>query len=299
MGYVHHHRHGEDSEKNILVAFFLNLFFVIVEVVGGVITNSIAILSDAAHDFGDCLSLVTVLALQRKSKQGRNRRYSYGYRRFSLLGAIFLSGVLSVSSGFIIYESFNRLFNPESVDAVGMLWIAVAGIVINGAAALRVKKGHSLNEKAVYLHIMEDVLGWIAVLVAGIVLIFVDFPQIDALLSLAISLWVLYNVVKNLRSAFRIFLQAVPEGFNVDELKRRLSSLKGVESMHDVHVWSLDGERHVMTLHIVVEEDANCLDLKEKVVSIALEFDVCHTTVEFEKVGTHCCTNCDAGECCL
>lgn len=292
-GHDHGHGHGSSAEKNISVAFYLNAFFVVVELVGGLITNSIAILSDALHDFGDCLSLATAWFLQKKSKKGRDSKYSYGYKRFSLLGSIFLSGVLTVSSIFVIVEAAKRIASPQEVSAQGMLWMAIFGIVINGAAALRVKRGSSLNERAVYLHIMEDVLGWVGVLIVSVVMIFVYIPMLDSLLSIAISIWVLTNVYGNLKSVFRILLQGVPENVDVQALKQHIEELPGVEEVHDLHVWSLDGESHVMTLHVVTDE-SDTSTLKTEIQKIGAEFDVVHVTVEFEKRGEACSSNCDA-----
>lgn len=287
----HHHSHG-DARKNISIAFFLNAFFVLVEVVGGLYTNSIAILTDALHDFGDCLSLGAAWFLQKKSEQGRNGRYSYGYKRFSLLGSIFLSGVLTVSSIFVLTEAVKRMFHPQEVLADGMLWIAVFGVLINGAAALRVKRGSSLNERSVYLHIMEDVLGWIAVLIVSVVMIFVEVPVLDSLLSIGISLWVLSNVCQNMKSVFAILLQAVPEEVPIEELTKRITAAEGVISMHDLHLWSLDGETHVMTLHVV--SDSSDVDgLKRRIVDIAADYHIGHTTIEIEKSGSVCITRCD------
>lgn len=292
MGHHHHHHDSSKAEKNISIAFFLNLFFVIVEVVGGIFTNSIAILTDALHDFGDCLSLATAWFLQKKSAQARDRKYSYGYKRFSLLGSIFLSGVLTISSIFVLLEAVKRIMEPQDVSAGGMLWIAIFGVIINGAAALRVKQGTSLNERAVYLHIMEDVLGWIAVLVVSVVMLFVYIPALDSMLSIGISIWVLSNVYRNLRSVFKILLQAIPDDVSLDELSTRITSIEGVLSIHDLHLWSLDGESHVMTLHIVTDE-ADTAAMKEQVRTIAHEYHIVHTTVEFENSRTTCTANCD------
>lgn len=289
----HHHSHSHGhASKNISVAFFLNAFFVVVEVVGGLLTNSIAILTDALHDLGDCLSLATAWFLQRKSAQGRDLHYSYGYRRFSLLGSVFLSGVLTVSSLFVLVEAVRRILAPQPVLAEGMLWVAVFGVIINGAAALRLKHGTSLNERAVYLHIMEDVLGWVAVLAVSVVLQFADVPVLDALLSVGISLWVLYNVYRNLRSAFHILLQGTPDDLPVGELKARIEALPEVDALHDLHVWSLDGEAHVMTLHLVTDA-ADLPSLKASVLEVARAYGVVHTTIEFERIGCICTTNCD------
>lgn len=291
MAHNHSHSHS-NAEKNISVAFVLNAVFVVIEVVGGIWTNSIAILTDALHDFGDCLSLATAWFLQKKSTQRRDKKYSYGYKRFSLLGSIFLSGVLTFSSIFVLISAVKRIATPQEVSARGMLWMAIFGIVINGAAALRVKRGTSLNERSVYLHIMEDVLGWIGVLVVSIVMMFVNLPILDPILSIAISIWVFFNVYKNLRSVFKVLLQGVPESISSDEITAEICALNGVSSIHDLHLWSLDGESHVMTLHVVTDVDDKCA-LKEQIVSIAKHFNITHVTIEFENTGTICTTKCD------
>ena len=284
---AHNHSGHTNAMKNISIAFFLNLFFVIVELVGGLITNSIAILTDALHDFGDCLSLAMAWGLQRKSAQGRDSRYSYGYKRFSLLGSIFLSGVLTVSAIFVMIEAGKRLFSPQEVSAQGMLWLAILGIMINGAAAFRVKKGISINERSIFLHIMEDVLGWVAVLVVSVVMLFVNVPVLDPILSIGISLWVLYNVGKNIFATFRVFLQAIPEDIQMDELVGRLQTIHGVKSIHDLHLWSMDGESHVMSLHLVTE-DIHWDRIKKDVRKIAEEYHIEHCTMEFELPDTDC-----------
>jgi cation diffusion facilitator family transporter len=278
----HNHSHNHNSvESNISIAFFLNAIFVVIEIIGGILTNSIAILTDALHDFGDCLSLATAWFLQKKSTKGRDKKYSYGYKRFSLLGSIFLSGILTFSSLFVLFEAIKRIANPHEVNAKGMLWMAVLGIIINGAAALKVKKGSSLNERSVYLHIMEDVLGWVGVLIVSIVMMFANFPILDPILSIIISIWVLSNVYKNLRSVFKILLQGVPDNISSIEIIQKIEAINGIISTHDVHIWSLDGESHVMTLHIVTNSP-NKEKLKEKIINIALEYNINHITIEFE-----------------
>ncbi len=291
MGHHHHHGHYSTSaEKNISIVFFLNLAFVVIEIIGGIITNSIAILSDAVHDIGDCLSLGISWVMQKRSSKSRDDRYSYGYKRYSLLGSLFLSGVLCVSSVFVLMKAVGRLRAPEAVDAQGMLWLAVAGIIVNGAAAFKVKGGHSLNERSVYLHIMEDVLGWAAVLTAGIVMMFIDFPALDPILSIMISIWVLYNVLKNTGDVFKVLLQAVPEGIDMNELTSRVGGIIGVESIHDLHVWSMDGESHVMTLHAVCSRSSDRQAIRDAINEISKDYGIIHTTVEFEDEGFVCGT---------
>jgi cobalt-zinc-cadmium efflux system protein len=288
----HDHHHGDNASKNISVAFFLNLFFVVVEVFGGLFTNSIAILSDALHDFGDCLSLAVAWAFQKKATQKRDQKYTYGYRRFSLLGSIFLSGVLFVSSVFVLYEAGKRVFEPQEVNAYGMLWIAIVGVLINGVAALRLKKGSSLNERAVFLHIMEDVLGWVAVLIVSVVMMFVNLPALDPILSIAISLWVLTNVFRNMRDTFRILLQATPDNVDLEDLEKKLDAIEDVISIHDLHLWTMDGESHIMTLH-VVSDTTNSEQLKHRIIDIAKPFHIDHVTIEIEKPDIACQHNCD------
>lgn len=289
MAHNHSHNHNShnDTSKNILITLSLNAFFVVIELIGGIMTNSIAILSDALHDFGDCLSLGTAWVLQKKSQQKSDDLYSYGYKRFSLLGSIFLSGVLAISSILIVFEASKRLFNPQEVDAQGMLWLAIFGVIINGVAAIRMKKGSSLNERAIYLHIMEDVLGWVAVLVVSIVMHFYNAPILDPILSIVISIWVLSNVYKNFKGVFKIILQATPASVNILELKQKIEALPHIESTHDLHVWSLDGESHVASLHVVTCED-DTLEMKRAIRAISKTYNIEHVTIEIEKEDTYC-----------
>lgn len=276
----------ENSTKNIRTAFFLNLAFAFVELIGGIITNSVAILSDAVHDFGDSISLAIAWALQKKSNKAKDDKYSYGYKRFSLLSSVILSGILLVGSILILVEAIGRLFNPQEVNAQGMLWLAILGIIVNGLAALSVKRGKTLNERAVFLHIMEDVLGWIGVLVISIVMIFVNLPILDPILSISITIWVLYNVYKNLKATFNILLQAFPKNVDVKKLTKEIEAIDNVISIHDLHIWTQDGNSHVMTLHIVAEK--NYETIKIKVRGIAKTFNIDHVTIEFEGEDSAC-----------
>ena len=276
----------ENSTKNIRTAFFLNLAFAFVELIGGIITNSVAILSDAVHDFGDSISLAIAWALQKKSNKAKDDKYSYGYKRFSLLSSVILSGILLVGSILILVEAIGRLFSPQEVNAQGMLWLAILGIIVNGLAALSVKRGKTLNERAVFLHIMEDVLGWIGVLVISIVMIFVNLPILDPILSISITIWVLYNVYKNLKATFNILLQAFPKNVDVKKLTKEIEAIDNVISIHDLHIWTQDGNSHVMTLHIVAEKNYETIKLKVR--GIAKTFNIDHVTIELEDKYSSC-----------
>ena len=276
----------ENSTKNIRTAFFLNLAFAFVELIGGIITNSVAILSDAVHDFGDSISLAIAWALQKKSNKAKDDKYSYGYKRFSLLSSVILSGILLVGSILILVEAIGRLFNPQEVNAQGMLWLAILGIIVNGLAALSVKRGKTLNERAVFLHIMEDVLGWIGVLVISIVMIFANLPILDPILSISITIWVLYNVYKNLKATFNILLQAFPKNVDVKKLTKEIEAIDNVISIHDLHIWTQDGNSHVMTLHIVAEKNYETIKLKVREMVKAYNID--HVTIELEDKYSSC-----------
>lgn len=273
------------------MAFFLNFVFTIIEIIGGILTNSIAIISDALHDLGDTVSLAVAWYLQKVSNRGRDKYYTYGYKRYSLLGAIFISVMLIVGAVFIIKESAGRLFSSDEVNAQGMMYLALLGIAVNGFAVLRLRKGTSLNEKAVFLHMLEDVLGWIAVLIVSIVMMFVNAPVLDPLLSLGITVWVLFNVYKNLKKTFRILLQEVPAHVDIQKLEKEIIRIEGIRSVHDLHIWSLDGENNIITLHAVINDDSSDLDkqnLKIEIRQACNHFDIRHATIEFETEGEEC-----------
>ena len=251
------HGHSHDSASNIKVAFFLNLGFTVLEIIGGLLTNSVAILSDALHDLGDSLSLAIAWYLENVAKRQPDQRFSYGYRRFSLLGALITSIVLLIGSLIVLSEAVQRISEPEEPVAGGMILLAVIGIAVNGLAVLRVRGGSGLSAQAVSWHLLEDVLGWIAVLFVGVVLSFVDAPVLDPVLSMLLSAYVLYRVVENLRKTLRVFLQATPEGIDLDEVQQQLAGIEGVREQHHTHIWSLDGERNVLTTHLVISETAS------------------------------------------
>lgn len=285
----HHHHHGSGS--NIKVAFFLNLAFTVLEIIGGLWINSVAILSDALHDLGDSLSLGLSWYFEKVSQRERNQKFTFGYKRFSLLGAVINSVLLLVGSFFILSEAVPRLFDPQPVNAPGMMAFAVLGILVNGAAVLRLKSGRTINERVVRLHLLEDVLGWVAVLVGGIILYFFDVPWIDPLLSIGITLYVLYNVVQNLRETMKILLQASPPHISPDEVKDRLSRVPEIQSVHDLHLWTLDGSYNVLSMHAVVAIDLpvqQASALKKQVRQELADMDIHHVTLELEKPGEEC-----------
>ena len=249
-GDAHGHQHG--SSSNLKVAFLLNLAFTVIEVIGGLWTNSIAILSDAVHDLGDTLSLGSAWYFDRLSKQGRSSRNTYGYRRYSLLGGLITAGFLVVGLSFVLWQAISRLLSPQEVNAPGMMVLAIIGIAFNGAAVLRVRKGSSLTERVVSWHLIEDTLGWVAVLIGAGIMTVWDLPIIDPLLSIAISLFVLWNVLRTLRKFLDVLLQRTPRGFDTDAFEADVIAVPGVVSVDHTHSWTIDGQSHVLTTHLVL-----------------------------------------------
>jgi cobalt-zinc-cadmium efflux system protein len=290
----HHHHHGHSHGQatgNIAVAFFLNSAFALIELVGGLMTNSVAILSDALHDLGDSFSLGIAWYFQKKSEGGKTINYTYGYKRFSLVGAFVNAVVLIIGSIFIITESVQRLFHPETANAQGMLLLAVLGIGVNAVAMFRLRKGDSVNEKIVSLHFLEDVLGWVAVLVGSLVMMYADLPIIDPILSLLIAAFVLFNVYKNIRPAFNIILQGVPTDVTEEKVRGLVLQETEIVSIHDFRVWTLDGIHHVMSLHVEVASNMDLKKaevLKEKIKSRLREIHISHATIEVEFNPEHC-----------
>lgn len=278
------HSHTHDASKNLLLALILNISFAIIELIGGLFTNSVAILSDALHDFGDAFSLGIAWYLQKVSKRPPDDLYSYGYRRFSLLGSLVVSLVLVIGVSFMVREAFERLLDPKEANAVGMFWLSVLGIAINGFAALNVKKGKSHNERAVYLHLLEDALGWIAVFISSIFMIFFHLPFLDPLMSIAISVFILFNVFRNLRSVVKILLMEAPGHIDLESLKSAIRGIKNIRDLDDVHLWTQDGENHILTLQVIVSEKMGLKDLcvvKEKIRRLAIKRGIEHSTIEF------------------
>ena len=287
----HDHAHSHAGTGDIRVAFFLNLFFTIIEFIGGVYTNSIAIITDAFHDLGDSFSLGLAWYFERFATKKKTSSYTYGYKRFSLVGAIINSTVLTVGSIIMIREAVPRFFNPQEVNVTGMLLLAVLGIFFNGMAVFRLRKQKSINKRVVYLHLMEDVLGWIAVLIGAIVMYFVNAPFIDPLLSVLIAIYILYNAIKNIRAMIKIVMQGTPSDINLDSISKYLSNLPEIADFHDLHVWTMDGEYHVLTVHLVLEkewEHATLFDLKVKIRKDLHDLNIEHATLEFESKDEDC-----------
>lgn len=254
------HTHPPSASSGLGLAFFLNLAFTLLEIAGGLWTNSIAILSDSLHDLGDSVSLGMAWYFDRYAQKSHDRQYSYGYRRYSLLGALINAVILLGGSLWVLANAVPRLLNPEQTRPGGMALLAVVGILANGIAAYRLRGSQTLNAQVAGWHLLEDVLGWIAVLLVSIVLLFTDLYILDPILSILITLYILFNVIRKLRRTGRLFLQAIPESVDLAQLEDQILHHNLVRDVHHTHIWSLDGEHHVLTTHVVVGEDVGTQD---------------------------------------
>lgn len=292
MGPFHQHHHpASPGTRNIRTAFFLNLSFTIIEIIGGFLTNSMAILSDALHDLGDSLSLGLSWYLEKYAAKGRDTQFTYGYGRFSLLSALINAIVLITGSVFILMEAIPRLIDPVQPKANGMVFLALLGVVFNGLAVIKLRNGDSLNQKMVSWHLWEDVLGWIGVLIIAIIMKFIDAPILDGIFSVGFTLFILYNVVKVLKQTLKILLQGKPENMDLEKISHDIRNIQNIISSHDLRIWSMDGKQIVMTIHVVVPDDISkqeIIQVKSQVVTTARQHDISHVTTEIEYEGEAC-----------
>lgn len=285
------HNGREHATQNIRFAFFLNLFFTLIEIYGGLWTNSLAILSDALHDLGDSFALGSSWLLEKYAGRREDAHFSYGYQRFSLLGALLNALVLTGGSVYILLEAVPRLLQPEPTRAGGMALLALLGILTNGWAVLRVRRSRSMNAQIIAWHLLEDVLGWASVLIVGVVLLFREIYVLDPLLSVFITLYVMGNALRHLKKTADIFLQGVPAYIDPQEIQEKIMDIPKVCSTHHLHLWSLDGERNVFTVHVVVEKGSSAEDLqrvRREVNQMAGVYDFAHTAVEVECEDQEC-----------
>lgn len=280
----HHHHHSHDDSRSLAIAFFLNLSFTVIELVGGILTNSVSILSDAVHDLGDSVALGMAWRYEKLSHKTKDQTHTYGYRRYSILGALITVGILTAGSFALFFNGIQRLLHPEEVHSVGMLWLAIVGILINGFAAWRVSGKSSHSHKAVTLHLLEDVLGWVAILVGSIAIYYTGAMWIDPALSLLINLFIFWQVSKRIKSLIPILMQSSPEGLDFESVRSEILRLPNVVDAHSFQAWSLDGERHVLSCHILIDQaDADILiQTKAKTKDLLLKHNVLDTTIEFE-----------------
>lgn len=274
------------TKRNIFIAFILNLVFSIFEFFGGFITGSVAIASDAIHDFGDATSIGLSYFLEKKSDEKPNQKYTYGYVRFSVLGGIITTFILLIGSIFVVYNAVLRIINPVIIKYDKMIIFAVVGLIVNIIATYFTHGGKSINQKAVNLHMIEDVFGWLIVLIGAVVIKFTSLYIIDPILSIVVGIFIIINCFKNLKRIIDIFLIKTPKNINLDQILEHVNGVDGVIDAHHLHVWTLDGEVNCATLHIVVNEYDE--KIKNQVKEELKEHGVAHITVEMETNSENC-----------
>ena len=274
------------TEKNIFIAFILNLAFSIFEFIGGIFTGSVAIFSDSIHDIGDATSIGVAFFLEKKSKKQPDDKYTYGYGRYSVLGSLLTTFILLLGSLIVVYNAVLRIVNPVAINYNGMIFFAIVGVCVNFGATLLTRKGDSLNQKAVNLHMLEDVLGWIVVLVGAVVMKFTNLYIIDPLLSVGVALFIFVSTLENLKCALNLFLEKTPHGIDVNEIKEHILDVNGVLGVHHIHIWSMDGRNHYATMHVVINGDAH--EIKQDIRNTLKEHGIGHVTLELEEENKPC-----------
>jgi len=248
----------KDVESNIFTAFILNLFFSIFEFIGGAISGSIAIMTDAVHDLGDAISIGFTYFLEKKSKKGPDKTYTYGYSRFSVLGGFVTTLILVVGAVLMIALAVIRLFEPVEVKTGWMIAMAVVGVLVNGIAAFRTRShkfdvARSINERAVNLHMLEDVFTWLIVLVGALMISLTGWVWLDAALTICVGVYLIGSSFDNFRDVLNLFLEKVPEGTSVDVVKYQVLAIPHVKAVHHIHLWSMDERKMLATMHVVVD----------------------------------------------
>lgn len=277
------HHHHKKAGENLAFVFFVNLAFNILVIAGGLATNSMAILADCIHDMADTISIALAWLLEHVSQRESTDNYSYGYQRFSILGAVIISVFVIIMAFVILSEAIPRLFSPEGVDAQGMLVVAIIGIIFKSVSVYRLHDGETFNERAILIHQLGDIFEWVAILILSVLLIFWDgAPYLDPFVSIGIAFWLIFNLGRNLYKSLEVLLQKTPDNFDVGEFKDRILAIEGVLGIEDFHIWSLDGIDSVMTLKVNVDFSKNVERIKEEIYSISNKYHVVDITIEFD-----------------
>ena len=266
----------------IWLAFFLNLTYAIVEFIAGGVFGSSAVLADSVHDLGDAIAIGISAFLETISNREEDNQYSLGYKRFSLLGALVTAIILMTGSVLVILENVTKILNPQPVNDEGILWLGIIAITINVLASLVVSKGKTKNESILSLHFLEDTLGWVAVILMAIILRFTDWYILDPLLSLVISFFILSKALPRFWSTVKIFLDAVPEGINIKQVKSGLERLDNVASLNQLNLWTMDGLEKNAIVHICLEDWEEMTETKNQVRQLLEERGVQNITIEVD-----------------
>ena len=270
------------TNRAVWLAFFLNLSFTIVEFIAGGVFGSSTVLADSVHDLGDAIAIGLSAYLETISNREEDSHYTLGYKRFSLLGALITAVILMTGSVFVILENITKLFNPQPVNDEGILWLGIIAVTINVLASLVVRKGKTKNESILSLHFLEDTLGWLAVILMAIILRFTDWYILDPLLSLVISFFILSKAIPRFWSTLKIFLDAVPEGVDIEQVKSDLEQLDHVASVNQLNLWTMDGLEKNAIVHVCLEHVKHMDVCKESIRYLLKERGFQNVTIEVD-----------------
>ena len=276
-----HSHHHEKAGKNLLFVFFMNLCFNIIVIVGGLMTNSIAILADCVHDLADTASIGIAWIMEKISQKDPTEKYTYGYKRYSLIGALITSGFVIIISFFVFYEAILRILHPVQPDGEGMLIIAIVGIIFKSISVWKLENAETFNEKVISFHLLSDIFEWIAILILSLCIIFFDVRFLDPFISIAISVWLLYNIGKSFFAAWRVLLQKIPDNIDLSVVKEEIIDINGVNSIDDIHLWSLDGIDSVLTVKISIDNKDDYSNIKNEIKNISEKYHIIDITVEY------------------
>jgi len=291
MGSGHDHTAATKNEGRLVAALVLTAVFLVVEVVAGVLTRSLALLSDAAHMFTDVAGLAIALAAVRIGKRPADTRRTFGYYRFEILAAAFNAVLLFVVAAYILFEAYQRFQEPAAIQSVPMLAVAVIGLLINfiSMRLLAAGKDESLNVKGAYLEVWSDMLGSLGVIVAAIVIYLTGWMFIDSIVAVGIGLWVLPRTWELLKESTNILLQGVPRGVDVQAIETALRAMPQVADLHSLHVWALTSGRNVVSVHIITRNDLGDANAFRRDVEAVLHnsFGLDHSTIQLEDTAGH------------
>lgn len=278
------------TPENIKIAFLLNLAFSIVEAIGGILTNSISIISDSLHNLGDSITIGINYIFEKKSKKLPNKEYSYGYLRYTMLGSLIASFILLVGSVIIIYNVVPRLIKPLSVNYDAMIIFGIFGLLINLYATIKIMRSKD-KDKKINTHMIEDTVIWLFILTGSICIKMFDLVIIDPILSLLIAVYILYQVYKYMKNIYNIFMEKVPKNVKIDEIKKDIESNENIDNVHHIHIWSMDGVNNYMTAHIHLNKILNeeeIINTKNDVKNKLKEDKINHITLEVEYFNEKC-----------
>ena len=271
------------SSKNMTIAFLLNFSFAIIEFIFGLLFHSSAVLADAIHDTGDALAIGLSTLFEKISTKKEDREYTLGYKRYSLLGALLTSVILLVGSTLVIVENIPKLFAPERVNYDGMLVLGIVAIVVNTAASRVVSHGHSHNESILSLHFLEDILGWVAVVVVSLILRFTDWYFLDPLLSLIIAGFILSKALPKFWENIQIFLDHVPSDVDLGQLYQEIAALENVRAITQLNVWTTDGLEKFAMLHICLENPNLLAETQANLRQKLLAYGIAKVTIQTDE----------------